>query len=226
MEKTVYDIIVIGAGATGLMAASEIAMTGKSVAVIEARDRAGGRIHTINDPDFELPVEMGAEFIHGKLDPTFTLLKKASAPPYNVTADIWQHEDGIIREQKDFVEDPRLLGRQFKQLEHDISVNDFIENYLQGDEFEDVRFTLKNYVEGYYAADTLKSSTFSLRDDLQGSDEKQYRAEGGYGKMIAYLYEECLKHDVSFLLSQPVKEVAWRRQHVVIKTERGIFEGS
>src|SRR6185436_8827660 len=153
------------------------------------------------DPDFELPVELGAEFIHGKLDPTFSLLKKASAPPYIVTSDIWKNEDGHIEEINDFIEDPKLLSRQFKKLEHDVSVSHFIENYLQEDQFEDVRFTLKNYVEGYYAADTLKSSTFSLRDDLQGSHEKQYRAEGGYGKLVNYLYEEGLKYGVEFFLS-------------------------
>jgi len=226
MEKEVFDMLVIGAGATGLMAAREMAMTGKSVAVIEARNRIGGRIHTISDPGFELPVEMGAEFIHGKLEPTLSLLRKASALPYNVTSDIWKNNDGHIEELNDFIEDPQLLNRQFKKLEHDVSVSHFIENYLQGDQFEDLRFTLKNYVEGYYAADTLKSSTYSLRDDLQGSHEKQYRAEGGYGKLADYLYEDGLKHGVKFFLSLPAVEVEWRRNHVVVKTHQRIFEGS
>lgn len=56
------DVIVVGAGLSGLTAASDIAAAGLSVAVIEARDRIGGRIHTGAD-DFGHPVEYGAEFV-------------------------------------------------------------------------------------------------------------------------------------------------------------------
>jgi len=41
-----YDVLVIGAGAAGLIAASELAHAGRSVLVLEARDRMGGRIWT------------------------------------------------------------------------------------------------------------------------------------------------------------------------------------
>lgn len=44
MDNNSYDVIVIGAGAAGLMAAKEIVNAGKSVCVLEARDRVGGRI--------------------------------------------------------------------------------------------------------------------------------------------------------------------------------------
>ncbi|MEB4211093.1 flavin monoamine oxidase family protein [Mycobacterium sp. 94-17] len=56
------DVIVVGAGLSGLTAASDIASAGLSVGVIEARDRIGGRIYTISD-DFGHPVEFGAEFV-------------------------------------------------------------------------------------------------------------------------------------------------------------------
>jgi NADPH-dependent 2,4-dienoyl-CoA reductase/sulfur reductase-like enzyme len=41
--KTKYDVIVIGAGFTGLTAARDLSTAGKSVLLIEARDRIGGR---------------------------------------------------------------------------------------------------------------------------------------------------------------------------------------
>ena len=41
--KKVYDVIVIGAGFTGLSAARDLSTAGKSVLIIEARDRIGGR---------------------------------------------------------------------------------------------------------------------------------------------------------------------------------------
>lgn len=41
-----YDVIVIGAGATGLTAAHRLVQAGKDVLVLEARDRVGGRLST------------------------------------------------------------------------------------------------------------------------------------------------------------------------------------
>ena len=42
-----------------------MAEAGLRVALIEARDRVGGRIYTVPPVAGELPVELGAEFIHG-----------------------------------------------------------------------------------------------------------------------------------------------------------------
>jgi NADPH-dependent 2,4-dienoyl-CoA reductase/sulfur reductase-like enzyme len=41
--KSNYNVIVIGAGFTGLTAARDLSTAGKSVLLIEARDRIGGR---------------------------------------------------------------------------------------------------------------------------------------------------------------------------------------
>lgn len=58
------DVIVIGAGMAGITAARSLAQASLSVAVLEARDRIGGRIMTVDD-FCEGPVEGGAEFVHG-----------------------------------------------------------------------------------------------------------------------------------------------------------------
>jgi monoamine oxidase len=58
------DVIVVGAGIAGLAAAHVIITSGRSCAVLEARDRVGGRIWTSTSwPD--LPVDLGASWIHG-----------------------------------------------------------------------------------------------------------------------------------------------------------------
>lgn len=56
------DVIVVGAGFAGLSAADELVRAGQEVAVLEARDRVGGRVHSRTLPGGAV-VEMGAEFI-------------------------------------------------------------------------------------------------------------------------------------------------------------------
>ena len=57
------DVLVMGAGVAGLTAARELTRRGLSVTVVEARDRIGGRVHTVRD-FCDHPVEGGAEFVH------------------------------------------------------------------------------------------------------------------------------------------------------------------
>src|SRR3954468_16890685 len=60
------DAIVIGAGVAGLAAARELKRHGLDVIVLEARSRTGGRLHTIRERGWPIPIEAGAEFMHGK----------------------------------------------------------------------------------------------------------------------------------------------------------------
>ncbi len=64
--ENLADIIIIGAGACGLVAARELARAGRRVLVLEARNRLGGRVYTYAGNHFSKPIEAGAEFILGK----------------------------------------------------------------------------------------------------------------------------------------------------------------
>jgi monoamine oxidase len=56
------DVVVVGAGLSGLVAAREVARSGHSVAVLEARGRVGGRMFDRPIAGGEV-VDLGAEFI-------------------------------------------------------------------------------------------------------------------------------------------------------------------
>src|SRR5947207_14251637 len=83
------DVIILGAGAAGLSAAIELTRAGLAVSVIEARNRIGGRIFTLRDPVCDAPIELGAEFIHGKPPEIWDLLRRNHLDGTEVDADVW-----------------------------------------------------------------------------------------------------------------------------------------
>ncbi|MDH6679771.1 monoamine oxidase [Rhodococcus sp. LBL1] len=77
------DVIVLGAGVSGLGAARTVADAGRSVIVLEARDRIGGRLWT-DRTTMGMPVERGAELIHGADVSTWDIVG-----PANISTHRW-----------------------------------------------------------------------------------------------------------------------------------------
>jgi len=75
-------VIVIGAGLSGLTVADELARRGFDVTVLEARDRVGGRCHTVDG------IDMGAHWIHGtEGNPVTALARRFGLPTVFVGGD-------------------------------------------------------------------------------------------------------------------------------------------
>jgi monoamine oxidase len=213
------DILIIGAGASGLIAARELSRKGKTVTILEARNRAGGRIHTVKDESFDLPVETGAEFIHGDLEYTKQLLDEAGIKYTEIGGDLFRFQNGQLSEQHDFIEHQEEVMKKLKALEQDMSVNDFLNTYFPGQKYERLRKSLNSFVEGYDAADAGHASTFALLQELQGEDnEDQYRITGGYTKLIDCLVDDCEKEGCQIHLSTIVSSVNWRSGEVTVTT--------
>ena len=57
------DVVVIGAGAAGIAAGRELRRRGRSVVILEARERVGGRAHTLPH-GASAPLDLGCEWLH------------------------------------------------------------------------------------------------------------------------------------------------------------------
>jgi len=75
MARRRVNVLVLGAGAVGLAAARELSQSGLTAVVIVARERIGGRIFTVHDDNSALPIELGAEFVHGQPADTFQIVR-------------------------------------------------------------------------------------------------------------------------------------------------------
>ena len=81
---TSHDVIVVGAGVTGLTAAWRLAQAGKDVLVLEARDRVGGRLRTEahGAPGQEADFEIGGQWVSPDQDALLGILHELGLPTY------------------------------------------------------------------------------------------------------------------------------------------------
>src|SRR4030088_350021 len=102
MAKVSWDVVIIGAGVSGLAAAGELRKSGLSVLILEARDHVGGRAWTRHEPDLSAPIELGAEFIHGRVPETFELLREGGQAGLHPPGAHWTLLNGkLVRSTED-----------------------------------------------------------------------------------------------------------------------------
>jgi monoamine oxidase len=215
-------IIIIGAGAAGLMAARELGRHGIDTTILEARDRTGGRILTLENSGFSKPVETGAEFIHGDdLVETLQLLSEAGISYLPLEGDIWRDRKGTLRKEEDFMEGGALLETRLQELKADMPISAFLDQHFPGNDYAELRNSVKGFVEGYDAADTNRASTFALRDEWSGGDKQQYRTNGGYTAMVELLENQCRQAGCDVRLSSVVKKIRFMQDNVEITCADG-----
>lgn len=75
------DVVVVGAGIAGLVAARRVARTGRSVLVVEARDRVGGRVlnHRLRAGGV---IEAGGAFVGPTQDHILRLARRLDVPTF------------------------------------------------------------------------------------------------------------------------------------------------
>jgi monoamine oxidase len=215
------DAIVVGAGAAGLMCARELRRAGKQVSVLEASARVGGRILTLYDASAGVPVELGAEFIHGEAPETRRLLDEARLATVPVQGEHYRSDRGEMSLQgpvwKRMALVFRLLNKNRKQ---DRSFEDFLADKPGGPRLRNERELARGFVQGFNGADTRLISEKSIAqqgDPTEGAAEAA-RIVNGYAALI-----EHLSHDVAAIvkLNAAVKRIAWDDSEVRVTDQSG-----
>src|SRR5215207_3456434 len=154
MDDEIADVLVLGAGVAGLAAAQELSQAGLRVIVIEARERVGGRIFTQHVPGHPLPIELGAEFIHGRPPESFALVEQAGLLVYAINGDRWLAQDGQLAPSDALWDQThQLLTLMAAAGDTDRSFQTFLARFQNDPAWRDAAAMAVSYVEGFDAAD-------------------------------------------------------------------------
>jgi len=215
----VSDVIVIGAGVAGLAAARDLSAAGLSVTVLEARDRIGGRVYTIRDPRVALPVELGAEFIHGLPRETWAIVDEARLLAVRLGDRHLWGRDGRFAPMPAFFARMEAVMRRMKTRGPDRSFAEFLAH--QRHIAPAIKALATRYVEGFQAADPVRiSERWLAGSGSESPDERaQFRVVSGYDAVPRWLAGACDPRRTRLCLSTVVREVAWRRGAVRVRAD-------
>jgi monoamine oxidase len=220
------DILIIGAGAAGLAAACELSSANFDVIVLEARDRIGGRIHTHSDSQLTAPIELGAEFVHGKAPEIFKLAKSAGLKLIELPNTHWYFRNGRVSKSGQFwsrIE--AVMDDLAKYRDRDESFAEFLDQYSRKHHVHDVRSMATLFVEGFHAAHIDKISADGLikTDEAAAEihDDKQFRPATGYLPMAQWLHDQAVAHGATFRFETVVEAVNWSEGSVAVTAKGG-----
>jgi monoamine oxidase len=217
-------VLVIGAGAAGLAAARDLSHAGLHVGVIEARDRIGGRIHTVHDPRSPLPIELGAEFVHGEARETLSITQAARLMVIELPEHHFRSRGGRFTPIADFWGVVERMNQELARRTRrggDFAVAD----YLSGARPASRRAMLRDFIEGYHAAHPERMSARALAAAAGGNgdarDTKQFRVASGGDALVQWLRDGLDPERTEVRQSTVVEAIAWRPGRVTLHCRGG-----
>jgi monoamine oxidase len=215
------SVVVVGAGAAGLMAARELRRADCAIVVLEASDRVGGRVHTLSDSAAGIPIELGAEFIHGEAPETNRLLAEAHLVSVPVLGEHYRSDRGELSlQERTWNRMASVFERIDPDREQDRSFQEFLDEEPGGRRLKEQRELARGFVQGFYAADPGRISEKSLAqqgDPTEGAAQAA-RVVHGYAALIAHLHRDL--EDI-VRLDTVVHRILWDESRVRVFARDG-----
>lgn len=225
-------VLVIGAGIAGLAAARALHDAGHRVTVLEARDRLGGRLHTVRFRGAAL--DLGGAWIHGPDGNPMAELADAAGvrrlPTYDAKSAVYDADGRALTE----AERTALFARVDELISHDspyktlppgrdISVLEQVPSLLPGpaaSAYERrVAAFLRNYVASYSGGDAAEVSAAWWFGGEGEIPAENHLLEQGYGAIIQHV-----ARGLDIRTRQPVARIEMTGAGVRVLTPRALFE--
>jgi len=211
------EVAIVGAGAAGLAALREFDRAGCEALCLEARQRVGGRIFTMHDPLSPLPIELGAEFIHGRPPEIWNIVDAARLTAYDCGDTAVRLKNGQVHHEQgdeqawDAIErvmtDMRLAAAQGP----DRPFSEFLANAVHT---EQAKLWAAGYVEGFNAAQQEIIGIVSLAQDASASEEidggRAFRLVNGYQAVPLHLLAGVADPARKLRLNSVVETIVWQ----------------
>ena len=218
------SIVIVGAGAAGLATARELARAGRDVVVLEARDRIGGRIFTHREPSSPVPIELGAEFVHGRAPELWKIATAANLQLYEVSEKHWYFAKGKVSKSGEFWRTIESLTRDMVSADRDQSLKEFLDRLPDDEDSHRAKSMLVRYVEGFHAANIERVGIRGLVKASEAADEidgdKAFRLVDGYGSLMKAMQAEAESRGAQFHLNTVVKAVRWAGDRIEVSGEQ------
>ncbi len=212
-------VAIIGGGLAGLSAARTLARHGVRTAVFEAATVLGGRVRTVRRRGSTLPIELGAEFVHGTPRPLCAL---AEAEGLELTT---LREKHVVKLPDGWGEESDFWGRfsgliaGAKHSRPEVSAADYLDATVHSPK-DGVLARL--VVEGFHAAPLADVSARALAEDASASGSmRQARLRDGYDRVTEALLRDCDPEQLTIELGARVRRVEWTPGGVRLSGERG-----
>jgi monoamine oxidase len=213
------DVAIIGAGAAGLGAAHALKDSGLSTLVLEARDRVGGRGHTIEAaPD--IAFDLGCGWLHSADRNSFVKIAEQLNFEIDKTRPPWREQSfdaGFpLAERLDFI---RALDAFYDRAEQAANSgrDSAAASYLEpGNRWNPMIHAISTYVNG---AELDRVSVLDM--DAYEDTEINWRVRRGYGALMAAYGASC-----PLALDTEVTLIDHSAKRLRIETSRGTLSAA
>ena len=210
------DVAVIGAGSAGLSAARRLARAGVATVVLEARDRIGGRAHTVAHED--LPLDLGCGWLHSADVNVLEKIGRDASFTIDETSPPWRQQAfnlGLTpAEQAEFGEAFNAFDERVAEAAKAGDDRAASHLFIPGDRWNARMDAISGALNGAKFAEVS-----TLDYDAYEDTGVNYRVVEGYGALIAALGE-----DVPVVLNCPVERIDRSGARLTIETARGVIE--